>query len=187
MKNNKLIRHVLIVGAITLILASCAKSTVSQGFDWPQWRGPTGNGVSTETEWNPKALENGPNVVRRTNIGSGYSNVAVKGNRLYAIGNIGEGNAIFCFNAETGKKYWHSPFKSNGASPQSTPTIDGDFLYALSADGFLLCLKTKNGKIQWQRNIVEEFQVRAPFYGFAGSPVIEGDLIILTSNTFGTV
>jgi outer membrane protein assembly factor BamB len=55
----------------------------------------------------------------------------------------------------------------------------------LSKEGTLFCTKTKNGKIQWKRNIVNEFQARAPFYGFAGSPVIEGDLIILTTNTAG--
>jgi outer membrane protein assembly factor BamB len=69
--------------------------------------------------------------------------------------------------------------------PQSTPTLDGEFVYVLTKDGFLLCIKAKNGKVQWMRNIVEEFQALAPFYGFAGSPMIAGDLIILTTNASG--
>lgn len=185
MKIRNLALYTLVAVVLAASLANCAKPTVSQGFDWPRWRGPDGNGMSKETEWNPKALENGRNVVWRRNIGYGYSNVAVKGNRLYAMGIIGRESVIVCFNAETGKENWQSTFESNGASPQSTPTIDGEFVYALSADGILLCLKAKNGKIQWKRNIVKEFQVQAPYYGFAGSPVIEGDLIILTANTSG--
>jgi outer membrane protein assembly factor BamB len=46
-------------------------------------------------------------------------------------------------------------------------------------------LNAKNGKLVWYKNIVEEFGAIAPFYGFAGSPVIEGDLVIITANTSG--
>ena len=53
------------------------------GYDWPRWRGPDGNGVSKETGWDPKALENGPKILWRTNVGYGYSNVAIEDGRLY--------------------------------------------------------------------------------------------------------
>jgi outer membrane protein assembly factor BamB len=39
--------------------------------------------------------------------------------------------------------------------------------------------------VQWKLNIVEEYKVVCPGYGFAGSPVVEGDLLIITVNSWG--
>ena len=165
---------------------SPGKKTISEtaGFDWPRWRGPDGNGISKETEWNPESLRNGPKIVWRANVGKGYSNVSIKNYRLYTMGVKERLTAVYCLNAETGKEIWRRTTE-NFQDPQSTPTIDGEFVYALSKEGLLLCLKAKNGKIQWKRNIVEEFRVQAPYYGFAGSPVIQDELITLTVNTAG--
>jgi hypothetical protein len=58
----------------------------SQVYEWPRWRGPAGNGISQETEWNPKALAGGPRMLWKAAVGNGYSSVAIKGNRLYTMG-----------------------------------------------------------------------------------------------------
>jgi outer membrane protein assembly factor BamB len=152
--------------------------------DWPRWRGPEGNGVSKETEWNPEALRKGPKIAWRVNIGPGYSNVSIQNNRLYTMGAIDRQATVFCLNADTGKIIWKH-VSDSFQDPQSTPTIDGEFVYILTKDGLLVCLNEKNGKERWKRNIVEEYQARAPFYGFACSPLINGDLIIITTNVSG--
>jgi outer membrane protein assembly factor BamB len=149
-------------------------------FDWPRWRGPNGDGISNETDWNPEALAGGPNILWKMDIGVGYSNVVIADNILYTSGSDG----VFCLKAESGEKIWQYTFE-RVTLPQSTPTMDGKFVYALTPEGILLCLKTKNGKLRWKKDLVSKYDVTRPKYSFATSPVIEGDLIILNINLSG--
>ena len=164
----------------TLLLSGCSKK--EEG--WPRWRGPNGDSISTETDWDPKALAGGPKILWKADVGLGYSNVVIKNNRLYTMGRKRESNIVYCLNAKTGKEIWQYVFNS-AQETQSTPCIDGESIYTLSKAGILLCLKANNGKLRWKRDLVSEYDVTKPYYGFAASPVIEGDLIILTANNYG--
>ena len=106
------------------------------GFDWPRWGGPDGNWTSTETSWNPKALERGPRVLWKINLGLGYSSVAINGDRLYTMGEKAGDYLVYCLNARTGKIIWKYPF-SGSKERQSTPTVDGNLVFALSTEGTL--------------------------------------------------
>jgi outer membrane protein assembly factor BamB len=113
----------------------------------------------------------------------GNSGVAIQDGRVYTTGSSGKTWA-YCLSAESGRVIWKSILPT--AEPaQATPTIDGDRLYALTSDGSLVCLTTKRGSRVWARDLVAEFGAVRPFYGFAGSPVIEKDLVILTANSAG--
>ena len=147
---------------------------------WPRWRGPNGDGISMETDWNPKALTGGPKVLWKAVVGIGHSHVVIKKNRLYTGGL----KKIYCLNAETGKEIWNHSFDVRH-DYQSTPTIDGKSIFALSTTGKLTCLKAKNGKLQWERDLVKEFHMEKLTYGYAQSPVIEDDLIIINLNRSG--
>ena len=194
---------ILFIFASILLLSSCDKINLNlpqwlnpkkneafeaAGFDWPRWRGPEGNGKSREMDWNPKALGEGPTVLWRTNVGFGYSNVAIEDDRLYTMGRKREknniNNFVLCLDTRNGKLIWKYSYE-NIYDPQSTPTIDGDYIYALNQTGNMLCLNKKNGRVRWSRNIVKEYQAKPPHYGISGSPIIAGDLIILTANTVG--
>jgi outer membrane protein assembly factor BamB len=153
-------------------------------FDWPRWRGPNGDGISMDTDWNPEALAGGPKILWKVDVGGSHSNVAIKDNRLYTMGNKGKENIVYCLNAKTGKEIWRHSFERS-TDFQSTPTIEGEYVYALSSSGILFCLNIKNGKIRWKKDLVSEYDVIRPFYGFAGAPVVEGDLLILTANNSG--
>ena len=167
---------ILIALIFLLILCGCSKE---KEVDWPRWRGPNGDGVSTEKNWDPEALAGGPKILWDVNIRPGYSNVALKDNRLYIMGSKG----VYCLNAETGGEIWlHA---SSSVQPQSTPTIDGNYLYAQSYKGVLLCLNAKNGKLRWKKDLPDDYDVERPPYGFATSPAVDGDLIILNLNTSG--
>jgi outer membrane protein assembly factor BamB len=166
-----------------LLIWGCSKTPVSQRFDWPRWRGPEGNGISRETGWNPKALDGGPRVVWKVNIGHGFSSVVIQEDRLYTMG-FGDGNFVYCLNARNGKVLWRYSFPGYDA-PQATPTVEESSLYCLTRDGILFCLNSQNGKLRWQKDLVAEYGAVKPFYGFAGSPVVVGDLLILNANTSG--
>jgi outer membrane protein assembly factor BamB len=178
-----------IIVLIILIFVTCAVYGIADEFDWPQWRGSNGDGISMETDWNPEALDGGPKILWEVDVGTGYSNVIIMKNRLYtmAVGEDWNENVVLCFNADNGKLIWQSVFETSKSmvAPHSTPAIDGKYVYALSNEGLLLCLKAKNGKVRWEKNLVEEYKTEEIPYGYSGSPVIEGDLIILNVNTAG--
>jgi outer membrane protein assembly factor BamB len=152
--------------------------------DWPRWRGPNGDGISAETEWEPVALARGPKILWKADIGSGYSNVVIKDDSLYTMGKLKGKPSVFCFNAETGKIIWQYAFIGS-RDPQSTPALDGGFIHALSAEGELFCLVARNGEQQWKKNLVEEFHGERPFHYFSTSPVVDGNLIIINVNKYG--
>jgi outer membrane protein assembly factor BamB len=158
---------------------------VEEGYSWPRLGGPDGNWVSKETGWNPEALSGNAPVLWTADIGDGYSNVAIHGNRLYAMGSDSAKQTITCLDAATGKVRWKYSKRLLGKTPQSTPTIDGDVVYTLSSDGLLNCFHTRNGKVKWSMHLVSDYDVLLPRYGFSGSPVVEGNLLLITCNAYG--
>jgi outer membrane protein assembly factor BamB len=156
--------------------------------DWPRWRGPRSDGISTETDWDPAALSKGPRILWRTNVGLGYSAVAIAADRLYTMGNVKGQDTVSCLNARTGREIWSYSYPARSMQypgPRATPTIDGDSVYTLSSDGQLICLSADAGLLRWRRNIAADFDAQAPNWGFAGSPVVEGDLLILNAGVSG--
>jgi len=142
-----------------LILTDCGVSKIQGEVGWPRFRGPTGDGISRESDCDPEALAGGPRLLWRTDVGRGLSNVVIKNNRLYIIGSKPEGTVeVLCLDAETGAKIWQHSL-DEPQPPYSTPTLDGKYVYVLSHNGILLCLRAKNEKIQWKKDIVNEFQV----------------------------
>ncbi len=160
----------------------CITYGIADDFEWPRWRGPNGDGISMETDWDPEALSGGLRILWKVDVGFGHSNVAIKDNRLYTMGLGG----VYCFDAGTGEEIWLHPLDSTDDT-LATPTTDGKYVYTLDKEGILLCLKAKNGKLRWKKDLVSEYDVKTPYYYFAASPVIEGDLLILTANTSGLV
>jgi outer membrane protein assembly factor BamB len=157
------------------------------GNDWPQWRGPNRDGVSTETivaAW-PK---NGPPVLWQAKVGEGFASVAVAKGRVYTIFQAGSDEAVVCWDEKTGHEIWRHAYpcrykNSYGSGPRATPTVDGEFVYTLGATGILHCLKafTANpqGEIVWTKNLKDEFNAPIPQWGFAFSPLVEGDRLFV--------
>ena len=178
--STRQIRTLVCIVVICLIVISAVLANADD-YDWPRWRGPNGDGISMETDWDPEALARGPKIIWKVNVGMGHSNFAIKENRLYTIGIKG----VYCLNAETGEEIWRRPLEDSFRDTYTTPTVEGKYLYALSSEGVLYCLKVKNGKVRWERDLISEYDVLVPFYGISGSPVIEDDLVILNLNLSG--
>lgn len=155
--------------------------------DWHQWRGPNRDGHSAETglleEWPP----NGPRQLwRTTGAGTGYSSFAASNGRLFTLGARGNVESVLAFDARSGKRLWEVPngqrFRNEmGDGPRSTPTIEGDRVYAFGGTGELVCLDAASGKKHWSVNVVQQFGGNTPYWGYSESPLIVGDRIILNA------
>jgi len=173
---------------LLLLVGACEKQAAGdtgQVCSWPRWGGPDGNWVSKETGWNPEALNGSSPVAWTANIGVGYSNVAIQGGRLFTMGSDIAKQTYFCLDATSGKVLWKYSQKFMSTPPQSTPAVDGELVYMLRSDGLLHCFFARSGRIKWSKQLVREFEVLRPQYGFSGSPVVEGNLVLITCNAYG--
>lgn len=176
----------------SLLFSQLVFYTELHADDWPRWRGPNRDGVSTETDWSHDWPESGPKVLWHASVGTGFSSIAVSQRRLVTLGNRENIDSIWCFDADTGKEIWSHEYDSPlddrffEGGPTSTPTIDDDKVYSLGRQGDLFCLEADSGKIVWSKNVVEETKSSIPGWGFSSSPVVIGDLLILGVGEFGT-
>jgi outer membrane protein assembly factor BamB len=168
--------------AVGAILTSLAFAT-----DWPQWRGPNADGISTETAWDPAALAAGPTVLWQVNVGAGHSSVSVRSTRLYTMGNQSNEDLICCLDAASGKEVWRSGYPSNPGDyggPRATPVLHGDRVYAVGRWGHALCLDAEDGGIRWWKDLTK-LGAHLPTWGISGSPVVHGDAVIFNAATHG--
>ncbi|HET9225091.1 MAG TPA: PQQ-binding-like beta-propeller repeat protein [Thermoanaerobaculia bacterium] len=168
----------------TVLLAPAAGADPSKGADWPQFRGPQQNGVSAEKGLLRTWPESGPKVLWKKPIGSGFSTVTVAGGALYTMAVEGESEMAYRLKESDGEVVWRVPLgpvfpEMFGNGPRSTPAVDGDVVYMLSATGRLHALKLQDGARIWELDLVKEFGSPTPNRGFAQSPVIDGDLLVL--------
>jgi outer membrane protein assembly factor BamB len=168
---------------LLLIFSGCARG--KQATEWPRWRGPNGDGVSLETDWDPQALDGTLRILWRAKVGRGYANVVLAGDRLFTTSASDRKQTVHCLNAATGEEIWRYEDKKSYYEPMATPCVNRGLVYAVMDDGLLLCLKAGNGDLKWKKELVSDCGAVAPVYGFAASPVIEGDALLLTVNTSG--
>jgi outer membrane protein assembly factor BamB len=153
--------------------------------DWPQWRGPNRDGISTETGLLASWPQGGPPVIWKINgLGEGYSSLAIAGGKIYTQGQRGRQEFVLAFDVKTGQKLWETPtsrdyHNDRGDGPRGTPTIDGDRLYAMTGDGVLVCLDASTGKNIWSQNVAQKYGGEIPNWGFSESPLIDGGRLIV--------
>jgi outer membrane protein assembly factor BamB len=179
---------------VALGLAVSATS-ITRGSDWPDWRGPARTGLSTETGLPSKWSVAGENVAWQAPYG-GRSGPVVLGDRLYLQNTSGSGAAeqerVMCFNADTGALLWEHrynvfasdvpPHRLAWASPVVDPATGN--VFAISAGGLVLSL-SKDGKLLWERSLVEELGMWTTHGGRMSSPVVDGNQLIVSGLSFG--
>ena len=165
---------------------------IAQAADWPNYRGPNYNGISSETGWTSTWPEDGPKVLWKYSIGIGFASMSVSGGKVYATGNIKDNDILYCLDAETGKEIWKKSYpcplynKQHEGGPCATPTVEGNAVYTFSKDGDAIRFDTVTGKIVWHKNLNKELGLKHPGWYFASSPFIAGDLVIYNAGTHGT-
>src|SRR5581483_5476726 len=159
---------------------------------WPQWRGPNRDGRAPagplRTDWG----KNPPKRLWSTPCSGSYSSCAVVGGRVYTQDFHDGTERVVCLDAETGKLLWEYLYQADysgtdrtyAIGPRATPSVVGDRVYAVGGAGKLLCIQAPAAAggqpmVAWQHDLMGEFEAKAPNWGVACSPLIEGDLIIV--------
>jgi len=158
--------------------------------DWPQWRGPTRDGISREKGLLGQWPVQGPRLLWRVqDVGYGYGSVAVAGGRVFLIGNRGlENEFVAAHDARTGRKLWSTRLgrvgnpnqQPNHPGARSTPTVDGGLLYALGSDGDLVCADTAGGRVVWRKSLRADFGGKPGIWAYSESPLVDGNRLIVT-------
>jgi outer membrane protein assembly factor BamB len=122
-------------------------------------------------------------------IGSGYSTPSVVGDRLYLLSNEGlDSEFVQALAAKDGKRVWSQRIGKVGNPDQqpkypaarSTPTVDGDWLFALGSDGDLACLDRATGTARWQKNLRKEYGGQPGTWAYSESPLVDGEAVVCT-------
>lgn len=173
-------RHIRLATLLAVFL-----STQALGEDWPQWRGPDRSDVSRETNLLDAWPKEGPQqqwLFR--DAGLGYSGPAIARGRIYLMGARKKTAYLIALDAATGTELWKAElgprFDNNwGNGPRATPTVDGDFVYGMSAHGDLVCARCDNGDVVW-RSKMEDLGGEVPNWGYTESVLVDGKHVVCT-------
>jgi outer membrane protein assembly factor BamB len=171
-------------------------SVLASADDWPQWLGPKRDSVWRERGIVARFPEEGLEVKWRAPVELGYAGPAVAGGRVFLMDYVLKAGEIrnnptardqlegtervLCFDAESGKLLWKHEYArgyaiSFGGGPRCTPTVDGDRVYALGAEGNLWCLDVQSGRVLWSKDFVKDYGAETPLWGVAAHPLVDGD------------
>ncbi len=175
----------------TQLLLTVLVSTAGQAADWPGWRGPASNGISPEailTKW----PASGPKKLWEASVGIGFSGISSAGKHVVTLGHVNGKDIVTALDASSGKTLWTHSYEAElgdkyfEGGPTSTPTIHEGHVYVLGREGQLVALKLSDGKPIWSTNVAETTGARIPDWGFSGSPVVSGKLLLLNVGSHGT-
>lgn len=182
--------------AFTATAAVCPDVMVNPAMcaDWPTFRGTDRSGVSKEADLLQEWPEAGPPLLWKSEgTGRGYTSLAIANGKMYLLGDgisdvDSKDEYFICLDIKDGQRKWATrigPAWNEGSptwqSSRSTPSVDGDRVYGLTATGELLCCNTETGATNWQKSLKKDFDgKKADGWGYSESVLIDGDHLICT-------
>jgi len=160
-------------------------NSVSTAGDWPAWRGPARDDISTETGLLSEWPEDGPmKIWTSTDAGIGYSGIAIVDGTLFTMGADDETEYLIALDAKDGSKLWRTPVGPRlgnnwGDGPRGTPAVADGLVVALGGEGGLVCASTEDGSVKWSAEMTE-LGGGVPGWGYTESPLIDQGRVVCT-------
>lgn len=198
-------RAIILLG---MLLTAGLMSNALLADEWPQWLGD-----NRESVWNERGIlrefpADGPKVRWKVPVELGYSGPAVASGKVVVTDYVKKEGTItnnpggadklqgtervLCFDEQTGEQLWKHEYDrdyelSYPNGPRATPTINGDQVYVLGAEGDLTCLNLADGKPAWHVNIKERYNTKTPIWGFAAHPLVDDQHVYTLAGGEGSV
>ena len=177
-----IVTQTFLAAAITTLFGAAA----ANAQDWPQFLGPTRNGVYSGPEISGVWPQSGPALLWKKDVGQGFSGPVVSNGRLILFHRSGDRETVECLDASTARRIWVFDYPTHyrddfgfDEGPRATPTISGGHVYTFGAEGVLHCLDFATGKKIWSLATQSKFGARKGFFGAACSPLVEADRLLL--------
>ena len=181
------------LSVIILILMLTSAATITKAQNWPNWRGPNGDGTSTTTNV-PTKWDSVTNVLWKVEVpGSGYASPVIWGDRLFTITAKSETQEkmLLCYDTKNGKLLWQAtvlktPFErkhNDNSFASGTPATDGKYIYMSFLDSVSVVVAAYDfaGKQIW---LQRPGTFSSP-HGYSCSPVIYKDKVIINGDSMG--
>jgi outer membrane protein assembly factor BamB len=159
--------------------------------DWPQFLGPTRNGVYTGPPLAESWPSTGPRVVWRKQVGQGFAGPAVAGGRVILFHRVAREEIVESLDAATGAAQWRHAYPTTyrddfgfDEGPRAVPVVAGGRVFTFGAEGMLSALDLATGRQIWSVDTKRRFSVPKGFFGQAGSPLVDDGRVI--ANVGGT-
>jgi outer membrane protein assembly factor BamB len=153
--------------------------------DWPQFLGPTRNGVYAGPPLAETWPAGGPRVVWRKKVGQGFSGPVVVGNRVILFQRVGAEEVVEALDTGTGASQWRYAYPTAyrddfgfDEGPRAVPVVVNGRVYTFGAEGLLSALDLATGRRIWSEDTKRRFGVSKGFFGAAGSPLVEDGRLI---------
>ena len=176
------------LAVIALLAPTLSQSVFAASSEWPQWRGPIRDGLSTETGLLKEWPKDGPPLLwKATGLGAGFSGVSVVGQHIFTMGDQADASHVLALNRDDGKIVWSTKLGKAGApgwggfaGPRGTPTVDGGLVFALGQYGEVICVNAADGKEVWRKHLTTDFGGPLMEWGFSESPLVDGEQVLFT-------
>lgn len=175
----------------SIIVAVLGSACAISAGEWPCWRGPAHDGIVPAepllTDW----PADGPPVLWRASVGTGFSSVVVSAGKAYTLGNRDAADVLVCFDAIQGHEVWRQSYPAEldpnlfEGGPTATPTVAGRDVFTFSRQGLAACWEADSGAERWRVDVPRTCGVDVPGWGFSGSPVVDGDRVLLNAGSAG--
>ncbi len=170
-------------GLFLFVLSFQQKTPAS---DWPQFLGPSRNGVYPSADLKSNWPESGPTTLWKKKVGTGWAGPVVTGKRLILFHREDGSEIVECLNVRTGEAIWRHGYASDYVDgfgfdngPRATPCIADERVYTLGANGALHCVDLKSGSLIWKIDVRKQFSAPKGFFGMACSPLVDDGRLLL--------
>ena len=169
-----------------LLVWSLCRALCVHASDWPQFLGPSRNGVYPASDLAASWPKEGPPLVWKRSVGQGFAGPVVSGGKLILFHRLESNEVVECLNAKTGKSIWTNGYPTAyrddfgfDEGPRATPAVSENRVYTFGAEGMLSCFDLATGAKVWAVNTRREYHAPKGFFGPVCSPLVEGNAILM--------